>query len=94
MLTAGHIADRLRVSRQCVYSLIEERLLPASRVGAGGRAIRVRPDDLLEFLRKCKVPRRSPTRRVETAPAPAAFTHLNGVKLREAWAAKGISPHG
>ena len=94
MLTVRHIADRLRVSRQCVYTLIEERLLPATRVSESGRAIRVRPEDLNEFLEKCKVPKQSKSPAKRTAPAPTAFRYLNGVKLREAWAEKGICPHG
>lgn len=94
MLTARHIADRLRVSRQCVYTLIEERLLPASRVSEAGRAIRVRPEDLNEFLEKCKVPKRSKSPPKRTVSAPSAFTHLDGIKLRKAWAEKGIFPHG
>ena len=93
MLTAQQIADRLRVSRQCVYTLIDERLLSASRVGAGGRAIRVRPDDFMEFLKKCRVPRRSPTRQVKTAPAPSAFKQLDAAVLRRAWKEQGIDPH-
>lgn len=94
MLTVGDIATQLAVSTQCVYSLIDNRLLPASRTSPAGRGIRVRPDDLIEFLEKCKVPRRGPRPLGKTAPAPAAFTELNADRLRKAWAERGIGING
>ena len=93
MLSVGDIATRLHVSPQCVYTLIDARLLPAARMGPNGSGIRVRPHDLDELLEKCKVPKQSKSPVKRTASAPTAFRHLDGIKLRKAWAEKGIFPH-
>lgn len=47
LLTAGEVADQLRVSTMTVYRLIRRGELPAVRVG---RNYRVRLDDLEAFL--------------------------------------------
>ena len=94
LLTADKIATRLCVSKQCVYTLISERLLPAARISPSGRGVRVRPEDLLHFLEQCKVPKQSKLPANGTAPAPTAFKYLDGIKLREAWAEKGSYLHG
>ncbi len=47
LLTAGEVADLLRVSTMTVYRLIRGGELPAVRVG---RSYRVRSDDLDSYL--------------------------------------------
>jgi hypothetical protein len=48
---------------------------------------------LQQFIEANTVPKQSHTPTQRTAPAPTTFKFLNGIKLREAWAEKGISPH-
>ena len=94
LLTVMDIANVLRVSRQCVCTLIDDGQLDHTRLPPGQRSIRVGVSDLIGFLQKNKVPKQSKSFVTRTTPAPTAFEHLNGVKLREAWAEKGISRHG
>ena len=47
LLTAGEVAEQLRVSTMTVYRLIRRGELPAVRVG---RNYRVRSEDLEEYL--------------------------------------------
>jgi excisionase family DNA binding protein len=46
-LTAGEVAERMRVSKMTVYRLIRAGKLPAVRIG---RAFRVREDDVEAYL--------------------------------------------
>lgn len=41
MLTVKEVAERLRVSRTCVYQLIERGMLVCHRIGLGRGAIRI-----------------------------------------------------
>ena len=93
-LTVIDVANVLRVSRQCVYTLVDDGQLAHARVPPGRRSIRVTAADLVNFLENNKVPKQSKSPVKRTASAPTAFEYLNGVKLREAWAEKGISLHG
>jgi excisionase family DNA binding protein len=49
-LTIKEVADRLQVSAATVYHLCAQRKLAHVRVGAKGGAIRIREQDLREFL--------------------------------------------
>ncbi|GHH57656.1 helix-turn-helix domain-containing protein [Lentzea cavernae] len=51
-LLVPEVAKRLRVSDRTVYRLIDSRQLAATRVGAGRGGLRVRPDALVEFVRR------------------------------------------
>ena len=49
-LTVREVADRLKVSPGCVYSLITRTELPYLRIGLGRGTIRIREDDLDRYL--------------------------------------------
>lgn len=49
-LTVQDIAERLNISKTCVYSLIAGQGLPHVRVGVGRGTIRVREEDLTTWL--------------------------------------------
>jgi len=65
MLTVVEVADYLRVSRTCVYQLIESGKLACHRIGVGRGAIRVTQGDLDEFILGC---RREPGENVASRP--------------------------
>ena len=51
LLTPSEVAQRLRVSVQTVYGLVQRGLIPAVRIGAVGRGvIRVSEEDLRAYL--------------------------------------------
>ena len=50
MLTCAEVAERLKVSRQFVRDEIAAHRLPAYRLGA--RAIRIKKEDLAEYIEK------------------------------------------
>jgi excisionase family DNA binding protein len=54
-LTVKEVAGRLQVSPATVYHLCAQRKLAHVRVGAKGGAIRIREQDLREFLASCQV---------------------------------------
>lgn len=47
LLTAQDVADYLNISRSLVYEMIKRRELPSVRMG---RSVRVRYEDLMEFI--------------------------------------------
>jgi excisionase family DNA binding protein len=47
LLTADDVAERLRISRSFAYALMSRGEIPPVRLG---RAVRVRPQDLEEFI--------------------------------------------
>ena len=53
-LTVSEAAERLKVSKSCVYQLIEQGRLPCHRVGSKRGAIRISETDLKEHLTKCR----------------------------------------
>ena len=91
MMTVQQVADELRVSAQCIYSLVDEHLLHAVRLGSSSRMIRIRHADLGAFLADCRRPatvnRQSKPR---TTTTPSAFQHLDGNRMREEWAEQGV----
>ncbi len=64
LLTVRDVADSLSVSQACVYALLKKGRLVAYRIGTGRGAIRIRQEDLDEYLKRCR------TKRVEEAPRP------------------------
>ena len=50
MLKVSEVARRLNVSAGCVYELVARGRLPSHRIGVGRGAIRVREEDLSQFL--------------------------------------------
>jgi len=86
MLFVKDVAERLRVSPQCVYSLVNRGLLEHHRVGASGGRILISEQQLQTYLESTKRGRV----RAEPKPAPekssaGGFTMLDGDRLREAW---------
>ena len=54
MLTVIEVAARLRVSRTCVYQLVERGQLCCHRIGLGRGAIRVSEADLAAYIESCR----------------------------------------
>ena len=54
-LTVREVAEKLRVTEQCIYSLIDKKRLPHHRIGVGRGTIRVREEDLTDYLAGCRV---------------------------------------
>ena len=52
-------AERLRVSPQCVYQLVETGRIVAHRIGVGRGTIRISGDDLDAYLESCRVEKES-----------------------------------
>lgn len=46
-LSVAQVADQLAVSKMTVYRLIEDKVLPATRIG---RLYRIHPDHLSDYL--------------------------------------------
>ena len=82
LLTVEQVAERLNVSRGCVYSLIQSGKLSCVRIGVGRGVIRVDADDLMAFVDQCRpsIPRKAPRR-----TGRSEFTHLDTKRLSEAW---------
>ena len=55
VLTVKEAAELLKVSPGCVYQLIAERRIPHLRIGVGRGCIRIRRQDLEQFLENCGV---------------------------------------
>lgn len=50
MLSVKQVAERLNLSRQCVYALIDSGEIPAHRFGVGRGTIRVSAEDLNTYV--------------------------------------------
>lgn len=65
LLTVQQVAEQLNLSASAVYELVSRRRLRALRLGPRGGAIRIRPEDIEEYLAACQsesaAPRRSTT---------------------------------
>ena len=55
MLTVKQAAERLGVSPTTVYGLCQRRWLPHVRIGLGRGAVRIREEDLEEYVRGATV---------------------------------------
>lgn len=82
-LTVKQSARRLNVSVGCVYRLCSTGKLPHYKFGDGQGAVRIARDDLLEFVRGCRVEKRdadaetcNPGRRTGTRGGHV-FKHLD-----------------
>jgi len=53
-LTVPETAERLKVSKSCVYQLVETGKIPCHRIGTGRGAIRISETDLEEYLTECR----------------------------------------
>ena len=54
LMTVKEVAHRLRVSASLVYQLVDAGKLACHRIGNGRGAIRIRPDDLANYLQVCR----------------------------------------
>lgn len=83
LLRVREVQERLRVSRACVYALIDSGQLPSVRIGIGRGTIRVDLNDLEAFV----AARRTNERRLARASTPAGrgFVHLDADRLCQAW---------
>ena len=54
LLTAKEVARELRVSVSLVYQLVESGRLACHRIGNGRGAIRIRPEDVANYLQSCR----------------------------------------
>lgn len=84
LLTVREVQMQLKVSRACVYSLIESGQLPCVRIGTGRGTIRIDQADVDQFVDTRREPR---AKKAQTTVARAAFEHLDAEKLRRAWTA-------
>ena len=57
LLKATEVAERLNISRSLVYQLIQAGEIPTIRIG---RAVRVLPEDLEEYINRCRVASNDP----------------------------------
>jgi excisionase family DNA binding protein len=73
MLTVKEVAERLRVSRTCVYQLVERGKLACHRIGLGRGAIRIAIEDLAAYVEGCRVTRNAGT---EMSPHAGRLKHL------------------
>ena len=73
MLTVKQAAQRLGVSPTTVYGLCQRRLLPHIRIGLGRGAVRIREEDLEEYVRGATVRPQAPAL---PSPPRGQFKHL------------------
>ena len=64
LLTIHEVAAILKVSKSLVYGMIASGKIACHRIGNGRGAIRVRRDDLEEFLAACRFAESEPAPRV------------------------------
>lgn len=50
LLTVAEVADRLRCSRQTIWRRVHDGSLPGIRLGGPGSSIRIREDELSDWL--------------------------------------------
>ena len=77
MLTIKQVAERLQISANTVYRLVQKGRISSFRIGDQGGAIRVSEEDLASFIESCRQERRPADRR--TRPQPA--TKLKHIRL-------------
>jgi excisionase family DNA binding protein len=65
LLKVQQVAEQLACSVATVYALIERRELVAVKIGAGGGGVRVRVEDLSQFIESRLT---EPTERVKRTP--------------------------
>ena len=82
LMTVKEVARRLRVSASLVYQLVDSGKLGCHRIGNGRGAIRIRPEDVDEYLTQCRRNRtKSPLCPTGSQPAstkPPQSSALNG----------------
>jgi excisionase family DNA binding protein len=82
-LSVKEVSDRLRVSRGCIYELVEKGQLEHVRIGIGRGTIRIRAESVADYLAR----RRSgpETLRPKGGRKKLPFEHLDSERLVNAW---------
>lgn len=76
LLTVREAADQLSLSIASIYEMVRAGRLPAVRVGRRGGAIRIRPEDLEDFLQAS-----SQQTQKQSAPRVARRVKLKHIRL-------------
>lgn len=76
MFTVNQVAERLQISRQSVYVLIQRGQLAAHRFGAGRGTIRVSEADLDSFIYACRAEPSTPLPKVQPMRPPTKLKHI------------------
>jgi excisionase family DNA binding protein len=76
LLTVAEVAGLLRISKSLVYGLVESGRLPASRLGKGRGAIRIKSTDVEVFVDESRVQSGEAAR-----PRPRPKEKLRHIKL-------------
>jgi excisionase family DNA binding protein len=63
LLTVDQVKDRLAVSKQSIYLLAAQGLLPCIRIGTRRGVIRFTEEDVEKFIDHCRSKRRVPASR-------------------------------
>lgn len=74
VLTVKQVAERLNVTRSCVYAVLAARKIRFVRLGRRRGTIRIREEELQRFIQENTVPRRRKSaRRCPTGLEPVTF---------------------
>jgi excisionase family DNA binding protein len=73
MFTVKEVAKRLKISEAEVYKLCSAKQMSHLRIGTGRGTIRVREEDLEDFIRRSLV---QPRQSAAPKPSPMKFKHL------------------
>lgn len=76
LLTIKEMAVALRVSATTAYQLVEQGKVPCHRVGVGRGAIRIKEEDLVAYLERCRSGE-SPVREQRKPVRTSALQHLS-----------------
>ncbi|MHC4402137.1 MAG: helix-turn-helix domain-containing protein [Planctomycetota bacterium] len=73
LLTVGEVAKRLNVSVGCVYALVAKNEISHVRIGVGRGTIRLRQEDLDDYLEARQIDKRE---RAAQVPPHPTLRHL------------------
>ena len=79
-MTVQEAADKLEVSRACVYALCRQRMIGHSRIGVGRGSIRISESDLAVFRESARA--KAMIAPVRTSTEDAATNAMAGLILR------------
>lgn len=77
MLTIKQVAERLQISANTVYRLVQKGRISSFRIGENEGAIRVSEEDLASFIESCRQEQRC----VEPRTRPLPATKLKHIRL-------------
>jgi excisionase family DNA binding protein len=85
MLTIKRAAEILNVSPGLVYALCAHGRIHHERYGIGRGTIRIREEAILEFQAQSRATPHRPA-----PPKTHTFTHLDAMRLAQAWKKQGV----